>query len=375
MRAGFLLPNAVGGTLVGVGAALAFTGGALASSVHVEPSGVVTYAAAAGEVNHATFVEPAGAHVLHITDTGAVITAGAGCVSVSDHEVDCSAELRDGLSVDTGDLNDFASLWGLGAPPTFSDPVRRVTGGDGGDELVGSTGGDQLDGGPGPDTLRGLRSVCPAGDPDFCTGWDELVGGAGDDRLFGGRNFDFLEGGEGADLLSGGGGHDVAVYGGPIASDDHGAVVVTLDDVADDGEPLEGDNVRSNVEDIDGTAGNDRLIGSDVRNRLRGYAGNDRLRGRAGRDFLEGGFGDDMLRGGGGHDTFWGDCLCGGYPRGRGTDVIVGGPGRDEAWGNGGPDTFWMRDAFADRIRGGAGSDRAQIDAVLDHVRGVESFF
>jgi hypothetical protein len=122
MRAGFLRPNAVGGTLVGVGAALVFTGGALASSVQVEPSGVVTYAAAVGEINHATFVEPEGTHVLHITDTGAVITAGAGCVAVSDHEVDCTAELHDGLSVDTGNLNDFASLGDLAhrhASPTL----------------------------------------------------------------------------------------------------------------------------------------------------------------------------------------------------------------------------------------------------------------
>jgi hypothetical protein len=120
--------------------------------------------------------------------------------------------------------------------------VRHVTGGDGGDELVGSTGGDQLFGGPGSDTLRGRRSVCPGGDRDFCTGWDQLVGGPGDDMLFGGRSFDFLEGGEGADLLGGGRGRDEAVYGGPMARDSHGAVVVTLDDVADDGEPLEGDN-------------------------------------------------------------------------------------------------------------------------------------
>ena len=60
---------------------------------------------------------------------------------------------------------------------------------------------------------------------------------------------------------------------------------------------------RTVIEDANGGAGNDTLIGNAVANKLVGNAGNDSLSGRAGDDSLSGGLGTDTLQGGDGTDT------------------------------------------------------------------------
>ena len=89
-----------------------------------------------------------------------------------------------------------------------------------------------------------------------------------------------------------------------------------LDGVADDGQPGEGDEFRTDIENLSGTGlGNDTLVGNDGPNilegldgadSLRGGGGNDNLRGQGGGDFLEGEGGDDTLRGGPGFDALRG---------------------------------------------------------------------
>jgi hypothetical protein len=70
---------------------------------------------------------------------------------------------------------------------------------------------------------------------------------------------------------------------------------VSLDGVANDGRPGEGDNVLPDVENISGADFGNRFTGSAADNVLDGGAGNDRLIGLAGRDALTGLGGDDEL--------------------------------------------------------------------------------
>jgi hypothetical protein len=118
---------------------------------------------------------------------------------------------------------------------------------------------------------------------------DSLYGLAGSDRLRGGAGPDLLDGGPGSDDLTGGPGRDAVVYAGPVP------VAVTLDDLANDGGDGERDNVQTDVEDVYGGAGADRLRGSAGDEALDGGAGDDLVDGRGGEDGLFAGDGDDRV--------------------------------------------------------------------------------
>ena len=154
--------------------------------------------------------------------------------------------------------------------------IERVLGGAGSDtvassptnsELAGAAGDDMLSGGPGNDLLLG----------------DDEAGGPGSGN-------DVLDGGAGADTLRGGDRIDTAVYASRAQP-----LTVTLDDAAGDGQSGEGDNVRSDVENVVGGAGDDALSGSETANAIAGGAGADHLTGAGGADALDGGPGDDLV--------------------------------------------------------------------------------
>jgi len=119
-------------------------------------------------------------------------------------------------------------------------------------------------------------------------GRDSLYGRGGDDVLLGNAEDDELDGGPGADTIFGGPGRDAVSY-------DGAAAVVTLDNLANDGVPGEGDNVVRDTEDIYGTDGPDQLFGNELDNTLDGNAGNDDINGGPGADGLYGGEGDDDI--------------------------------------------------------------------------------
>lgn len=133
--------------------------------------------------------------------------------------------------------------------------------------ILGTEGDDVLTGTPGPDSIYGR------GGNDF------LLGGAGEDEL---------DGGPGADAISGGGDRDSVSYA-------DAPVTVTLDGVADDGAAGEGDNIGADVEDVFGSDGRDKLVGSAAENTLDGNAGDDTINGGPGSDGLFGGDGDDRI--------------------------------------------------------------------------------
>jgi Ca2+-binding RTX toxin-like protein len=163
---------------------------------------------------------------------------------------------RDSLA--GGDGNDLADYGGepavnvsldgaandgwTGEADNVSVSVENVRGGTGDDVLTGSAEANALDGGGGNDTLNGA---------------------GGGDRL---------TGNEGADVFVGGSGTDVADYSNRTADLD-----ISIDGAPNDGAPAEGDDVRSDVEDVVGGQGDDVLSGSSAVNRLAGESGDDTL--------------------------------------------------------------------------------------------------
>lgn len=128
-------------------------------------------------------------------------------------------------------------------------------------------------------------------------GNDTLRGGNGNDKLYGGDDAglegtgdDTMNGGAGADLFDGGDGTDTADFG-----DRGDAVVITVDNLANDGASGEKDNVLDNVEVVRGGNGRDSLNGSDGRDTLRGGPEGDAIDGGDAADVLEGEDGDDVI--------------------------------------------------------------------------------
>jgi Ca2+-binding RTX toxin-like protein len=96
------------------------------------------------------------------------------------------------------------------------------------------------------------------------------------------------------------------------------------------------------IENSRGGAGNDRLAGNPVSNRIEGNRGDDMLNGKQGNAILLAGPGDDRLRGGQGADWVNG---------GPGDDILRGGPGADTFVFNSGRDEIKdFQDDF-DRIK------------------------
>jgi hypothetical protein len=143
--------------------------------------------------------------------------------------------------------------------------------GPGNDDVTGSGGADTIDGGDGRDTLRGR---------------------AGNDTLQGGSGRDLLIPGTGADTVAGGPDPDTGSYEDRTGGQ---AVTVTLDNQANDGQPGEGDNVGSDVENLIGGTGDDTLNGDGNPNDIDGGDGGDVINPGGGPDFVDGGTGNDRI--------------------------------------------------------------------------------
>ena len=165
-----------------------------------------------------------------------------------------------------------------------------------------------------------------------------IAGNGGNDTLTSGPGNDVLNGNDGNDLLDGGGGNDLIVGGNNFDTANYsvrtGALRVSLDGAANDGEvaAAEADNVQT-----------EEVIGG---------AGNDTMTGGAGDDFFGGGAGADSLVGNGGNDQ------------------LTGSSGIDKLFGNDGDDFLQAQNSDQDTVSGGTNSngtadfDLASIDVV-----------
>ena len=210
----------------------------------------------------------------------ATVIAGFGCVQVAGN-AECAVGSVTLVEADTKDLNDT-----LGVRGTIDNADLSViaTGGSGEDFLwVSIDGSSSLAGGADDDELQGGY------------GKDALHGNGGDDVLRGEEGDDILVGGPGDDWLSGGSGTDLVSY------EDHSDTVTADADGAygDDGEAGEADTILTDVENLEGGRGDDRLSGGGSDDGLSGGEGDDTLIGFAGSDLLDGGPGVDRLLGDG----------------------------------------------------------------------------
>ena len=175
-------------------------------------------------------------------------------------------------------LSNAAANTGDAKGDTYSS-IENLTGSSYADTLTGTSGANDIRGGAGNDVLSGL---------------------AGNDRLFGNDGDDVLIGGAGADALNGGAGSDRASYETAAA-----AVVANLSNASANSGDAKGDTYVS-IENLTGSAFNDRLTGTSGANNIRGGSGKDVLYGLGGNDTLEGDSGNDTLIGGAGADTLRG---------------------------------------------------------------------
>ncbi len=240
----------------------------------------------------------------------------------------------------------------------------HITGDGNANRLSGLAGNDTMDGGAGNDTLEGGL------------GRDSLDGGTGNDEIYGGDGDDTLVGGAGADTLDGGAGLDAASYSGSAAWVRVSLGRSTGQTGGGSGNHALGD-VLTGIENVTGSAFNDRIIGDGGSNLLDGGAGADTLEGGAGSDTLYGRDGNDSVHGGDGADILYGglgdDTLNGGAGSdvlygGDDNDVLYGGDDNDSLYGGLGHDTL-AGGAGADILDGGMGVDAADYSASAAWVR------
>ena len=203
--------------------------------------------------------------------TPPAVTAGAGCTQSDENGVECAVTGVRVITARMGTGNDRLDAGG-------SDS-KFIRGGPGNDVINGGGGDESIDGDEGNDTLNGGN------------GNDVVSGGDGDD------SFPIASTSGAGAVFNGGTGFDTMSFDAASTA----GVSVSLDNVANDG--IGGlQNVKSDIEKLVGTAGNDVFTGSGAPNRLEGLAGNDTLRGGEGGDTLDGGLGVDVLGGQGGGD-------------------------------------------------------------------------
>ncbi|MFB2550697.1 calcium-binding protein [Ensifer soli] len=187
---------------------------------------------------------------------------------------------------------------------------------------------------------------------------DRLAGDGASNRLYGGGGNDMIEGRGGADILAGGEGSDTATYAASAS-----AVTVDLSVftpppaglarpvlIGNEAAELEGAFGWGQGGEAEGDrlSGIENLLGSAFDDRLTGNGGANRLDGNGGADLLAGGAGNDTLAGGAGNDTLRGDA---------GRDTLAGGAGADR---------------FVFRATGDSGAVAGRADAILDFQTGLD---
>jgi Ca2+-binding RTX toxin-like protein len=265
---------------------------------------------------------------------------------------------------------------GLGGDDTLTGTTGddSLFGGNGKDVILGDAGNDTLVGGNGKDFLDG-----GAGDDSLVggNGSDQLVGDGGNDILSGGHGSDHfaftVADGSSVQITDYASGKDVidmsAIDADPNTdghqdftfvdafSDQAGQATLTYDATT---------NQSTASFDVNGDAASDLTIvvngqvtaadflggaaGPSVDSAAGGHGpgGGDTINGTSGDDSLVGSHGKDAIFGGDGNDTLVG---------GNGKDALDGGAGNDSLVGGNGPDQL-ISDGGSDTLTGGHGPDQ-----------------
>ena len=209
--------------------------------------------------------------------------------------------------------------------------LDNLQAGAGADFLNGGDDNDSLDGGPGIDRIVGDR------------GNDAMLGRAGDDTMV-------WNNGDGSDTMDGEAGLDAVEVNGAAGAGD-------AFEIAPNGQRVKFDRTNLGPFTLD--------IATSETFAINGLGGDDTLLVKPGVQMAvqaNGGDGNDSLTGAEEQDTFFG---------GVGNDTLNGGGGNDLLDGQDGDDTLLARDGHGDLVRGGTGTDSAEIDK-FDIVTDVE---
>jgi Ca2+-binding RTX toxin-like protein len=186
----------------------------------------------------------------------------------------------------------MATFTGTGGNDVANAPTGTLTGFTGGtvgelQDAIGDTfnagaGNDTIFGGAGNDTING-----EAGD-------DIMTGGAGNDSILGGTGADQFTGNQGNDTFDGGVDSDTDIIfyrqesgtGGVFANLTSGSVTVNLlTQGANSAIDTHGNtDTFINIDGVEGSTGNDTLVGNNNDNWFRGMEGNDTINGGGGFD-------------------------------------------------------------------------------------------
>jgi Ca2+-binding RTX toxin-like protein len=339
---------------------------AAATGVASAAGAELTFKAASGQTNRVSITEAGGTVTV---DDRVAVKPGKGCKAVGGDKTKVTCAGVEQVSVSLGNGNDvFVNNSGLvayGYGGTGNDTLTGSTdrdvlrggsgndtanGGVGNDYLYGETGNDKVSGGAGNDRIygdSGNDQIHGDAGRDLIrdgSGNDRIFGDAGNDVLYDNKGKDQYYGSAGDDVLQAGDGKDADRYSGGAGTDtvDYlhlseaataaGGVTADADGASgDDGRSGEHDTIATDVENLTGSHGTDRLYGTAGANLLIGGGGNDRLEGRGGNDTLEGDDGRDRLDGGAGNDHLTGDNGVSSDHETRYADVLIGGAGVDLA--------------------------------------------
>lgn len=288
--------------------------------------------------------------------------------------------------------------------------IEHLIGSNYDDILSGDAGANVLDGLRGNDTVSyasaekavvidlDAQTAITGGIIDTVRNFEKILGSAFDDVMTGTLEDNVFDGG--AD------GSDTVTYANVEL--DAGGVDVNLSLGGAQNTLASGSDTFIGIENLTGSANDDKLTGSALANALDGGDGADSLYGLAGDDKLTGGEGDDLINGGGGSDwalftgakdatvdltivdaqntgygmdklvmirnvlTGWGadkitgDGLNNALSAGEGADTIDGGLGNDKISGGAGMDT----------LTGGLGNDFFVFDSAIaaDNVDRITDF-
>lgn len=269
-----------------------------------------------------------------------------------------------------------------------------INGGDGNDYLYGGDGNDTLNGDNDDNTTLGSNDfLFGEGGDDTLNGGDGddvLNGGSGNDKIFGGRGNDQLIGGKGDDILVGESGYNKYIFSRGDGQDTIGDGIYRICEneliftseispenvvFTRDGSDLifsilgtdDQVTVRDHFEDVgnlnkfvqvtfangvvwtaehinlsllQGTEGDDNIVGYVGDDVINGQEGNDVIEGQDGHDTITGGSGNDTLKGESGNDILEGGLGNDTVDGGNGNDVITGGKGDDVIKGGNGTNTI-----------------------------------
>ena len=113
-------------------------------------------------------------------------------------------------------------------------------------------------------------------------------------------------------------------------------------------------------QNLNGTNGNDRIVGNWWSENINGGDGDDQLNGNDGNDTIHGDAGDDLIYGGGGQDNLYGDAGNDKIYGGTEVDNIDGGAGNDNLIGGSDADII-LGQAGDDRLEGNDGNDNLDV--------------